>query len=259
MRNKKRKNSIFEIIALILILLNIGLIIYVFQYFSKPSITSTKPSLFTINVSILANKSQTKVFIPLLAVDNNGNGKIVKLFVEAKSGEGNTLVSIDNIFFWIDTQESIRIAKKVAEEVAKVNTSKIDIIYKIESDAQVVGGPSAGAAIAIATIAAITNKTLNPYVAITGTINEDGSIGQVGGILEKAKAAKDFGIKILLVPKGQSTYYEYKQEKECRRIASFEFCTIRYVPEEVNISKEVGIEVVEVSNIKEATKYFFYD
>ena len=253
---KKRDNKIL-IISLIIIVLNTVLIFYLYSIIPKPQKT-VKP-LFTKNITII-EVNKTKVFMPLLAVDENGNGKIVSLYVEAKEGEGNTLVSIDSILFWIDTQESIRIAKKVAEEITKVNTSKIDIIYKIETNAEVIGGPSAGAAITIATIAAIMNKSVNPYVAITGTINEDGTIGQVGGILEKAKAAKDFGIKLLLVPKGQSTYYEYKQERVCKKITSnFEFCTIRYVPYEVNVGKEVGIEVIEVSNIKDAMQYFFYD
>jgi predicted S18 family serine protease len=251
MKVRKKKNYFVIILSIVLILINIGIILVV------PSIFKTEEKkLEKLQFSI--NQTATnKIFIPLLAVDENGNGKIVKLFVEAKEGKGSVLVNIDNIFFWIDTQESIRTAKEVAEKILNKKINNTDLIYNIESDAKIVGGPSAGAAIAIATIAALSNKTLNPYVAITGTIDENGNIGQVGGIIEKAKAAKDFGIKLLLVPKGQSKYYEPIRKKECKTFQYIEYCIITTELKEINVEKEVGIKVVEVENIKDAIKYFF--
>ena len=64
-------------------------------------------------------------------------------------------------------------------------------------------GPSAGAALTIATIAALKHDSIRSDVVITGTINADGTIGQIGGVLEKAQAAKDIGAKLFLVPVGQ--------------------------------------------------------
>jgi uncharacterized protein len=255
-RKKEKKNKIIISLAILIILIN-SLLIFFLPSIFKEKLKEKKVEIFQVIYQNITRINTTKVFIPLLAVDENGNGKIVNLFVEAKKGEGSILVNIDNILFWIDTQESIRTAKNVAEKILNKKFNDTDLVYKIETDAKIVGGPSAGAAITIATIAALTNKTINPYVAITGTIDEDGKIGQVGGILEKAKAAKDFGIKILLVPKGQSKYYEPIQRKECKKIDIIEYCIIRTELKEIEVEKEVGIKVIEVEDIRDAMKYFF--
>ncbi len=41
---------------------------------------------------------------------------------------------------------------------------------------------------------------VNPKVMMTGMINPDGTIGPVGGILEKASAAASVGAKLFLIP-----------------------------------------------------------
>ena len=50
-----------------------------------------------------------------------------------------------------------------------------------------IGGPSAGAAIAVATVAAIEGKNVSKDAVITGTIEEGGYIGEVGAVFEKPK------------------------------------------------------------------------
>src|SRR3990170_6224392 len=124
--------------------------------------------------------SESMILLP--AVDDEGNGLVTPLKVEVRAGNGRILTNIDKLLFWVDTQFSIRTAKSVAEDYTRINTSKFDLIYTIESsEATVIGGPSAGAALTVATIAALQNKSLNPNVMITGTIELDGSIGKVGG------------------------------------------------------------------------------
>ncbi len=240
------------LIAIISIYLSLYAIFSNLKIEKKVELEGLKEEIIT-KVNITTNRSVI-LFIP--AVDNNGNGIMTKLIVEAKPGNGKVLIDIDNLFFWIDTQQSIRTAKKVAEKYLKMNLSNYDLIYKIETNAQVVGGPSAGAAITIATILALLDKQPNKNVSITGTINEDGTIGQVGAVYEKAKAAKDFGIKIFLVPKDQSIETELIPKKECTKVMNFEFCTITYEVNKINIGEKVGIKVIEVSNIEEAIKYF---
>jgi uncharacterized protein len=158
--------------------------------------------------------------------------------------------------FWVDTQYSIQVAKAVAENVTKINASNYDLIYSIESNASIIGGPSAGAALTIATIAVLKNEKLKSDVMITGTINEDGTIGEIGGVLEKAKAAKDIGAKLFLVPKGQGEQTFLKPDEKCVKRGSFTFCETTYQPITVNIGNDTGISVIEVSNITEAYKYF---
>jgi uncharacterized protein len=204
---------------------------------------------------ILGVENVTTVSLKIPAVDSQGNGVTTTLFVEAKPGSGKLLVDVNQLLFWIDTQYSMQVAKKVAEEYTKADLSKVDLIYRIETNATLIEGPSAGAAISVATIALILHKKLNESVMITGTINPDGSIGPVGGIIEKAKAAKQVGALLFLVPEGQGTQTTYKPIQRCQRIAGWTVCTTEYKKEVTPVS-EVGIEVKEVKNVEEALKYF---
>ncbi|RLI98444.1 MAG: hypothetical protein DRP00_01925 [Candidatus Aenigmatarchaeota archaeon] len=205
---------------------------------------------------VLTNFSFPKVSLKIPAVDNKGNGVVTTLKVEAKPGEGRTLVNIDQLLFWIDTQHSIRLAKRVAENVTGIDLSHVDLVYAIETNASIIEGPSAGAAITVATIAAIENRTINESVMMTGTINHDGTIGPVGGIVAKAKAAKDVGAKLFLVPEGQAVQTYYEPEQHCEKFGFITYCTTEYKPKKIDVGKEVGIEVKEVSTIQEALKYF---
>lgn len=194
--------------------------------------------------------------INLPAVDNEGNGVIVKLKVQTIPGEGRILTNINQLLFWVDTQFSIQVAEMVAENITGADLSKVDLIYTIETDASIIEGGSAGAALTIATIAVLQNKTLPTDVMITGTIGSDGTVGPIGGVFAKAKAAKDTGARLFLVPKGQGAQVNYIPEKKCEQIGPVTFCTTEYKPQKLDISKDVGIEVKEVSAISDALKYF---
>jgi uncharacterized protein len=196
----------------------------------------------------------TTVIVP--AVDMNGNGVATSLMVDAMPGKGRTLVDINQILFWVDTQNSINTAKKVAENITGLDLSKYDIVYSIRANASVIEGPSAGAAMTIATILELQDKELNEYVTITGTINDDGSIGEVSGIVAKGKAAEDIGMSLFLVPEGQRKYTTYKEVKKCEEYVFRTICWKQIKPENVDVENEVGIKVIEVANIEEALKYF---
>ena len=208
---------------------------------------TVKPPLF--------NSTQAIAYLP--ALDDKGNGVLTLLVVEATPGSGRTLVDIDNLLFWGDTQHSIRIAKNVAQNITHINLSNYDLVYNIYANAAVIGGESAGAALTLATIAAIENKTMNDKVIITGAINHDGTIGPVQGILAKAKAAKANGAALFLVPQLQSTEITYTTNKYCEKFGTGEYCTTEQVPKKINIAEEANITIKEVSTISEAMQYFF--
>jgi len=195
--------------------------------------------------------SFASILVP--AVDESDNGVVTLLSVQAinGAGTGKILVNIDRIFFWGDTQDSIRTAHYVAENVRGLDLSNIDLVYTITANASVIEGPSAGAALAAATITAVENRTINKTVMITGAISSDGSITQVGGVLAKANASKQQGAELFLVPPGQST--EKQERLDCNWVGWVEYCDVRY--ETINVSQEAGIEVKEVKNINEALNY----
>lgn len=247
-------NKILIIILIIsMIILTISIVITFLQpsqsIFPEQTIEYYYPKFFS-------EEDSTYVSMYLPAVDENGQGIITTLGVESVSGSGRVLVDIENLVFWDDTQESIRTAKKVVQDVTKKNLSNYDFVYNIHTDASMVGGPSAGAAITIATIAALKNETMNENVMITGAIKEDGTLSPVTAIRAKAEAAKQINITTFLVPAGQSKETYYEIEKEC--ITTIEkFCIIKQTPKERDLSSEVGIKIIEVSTIHEALEYFF--
>ena len=209
-----------------------------------------------ITKEIPGNLIKKQNIIPLAAVDSNNKGVIAHLNTEVRNGSGLILVNINNILADYLTQYSARVAAQVAANYSKISIDGLDVIYNIKANATVIGGPSAGAALVVATVALLENKTLNKDIIITGTINEDGIIGEVGGILEKGRAAKENGFKLFLVPLGQgSDVVRYKEEKTCRNFDSINYCEIRVIPEKTSISKEIGIETREVKDLKEALGY----
>ena len=192
--------------------------------------------------------------ITLVGVDDKGNGISAVMSVEVKPGTGLVLVDIDNLLADYTSQISARTAAKVAENITKIKLDNIDLIYHIKANASVIEGPSAGSAMTIATIAALQNKTINRDVLITGTIENDGSINSVGGIKEKANAAKERGAKIFLVPKA-NYLGDYEEVKLCKKTGNTEYCKVNYIQKDGGLDKELGIQVVEVGRIEEAIPY----
>ncbi|MBN1896736.1 MAG: hypothetical protein JW789_03345 [Candidatus Aenigmarchaeota archaeon] len=193
--------------------------------------------------------------IVIPAIDEDENGITTSMTVQAFPGTGRILTNIDKLLFWVDTQNSIRRATQVAENMTGLNLSEYDIIYTIQANASVIGGPSAGAAITAATIAALENRMINTTVMVTGSVNHDGTIGPVGGVLQKAGIAKDSGAELLLVPLTQSSEVAYKSREYCEKIGWVDFCTTETYPVKVNIEEETGIKVHEVMDISDVIEY----
>jgi predicted S18 family serine protease len=196
--------------------------------------------------------------IKIVGVDKEGRGVIGYLTVEIQPGKGRILVDTSPLQ-GIYTQNSERAAVKVASEITKFNFSSYDVIYSIATPgATNVDGPSAGAAMTIATIAAIQNKTISQSFSMTGTVEEDHSVGKVGEIFAKTKAAADSGISLFLIPSGQAYQIQYVRKVRTPspgwRIETVEPVKINVI----DYAKEnFGMNVYEVSTIEEALKYAF--
>jgi PDZ domain-containing protein len=67
------------------------------------------------------------------------------------------------------------------------------------------GGPSAGLAFSLEIYDSLTGRKLSRgrHVAVTGTIDQDGRVGLVGGIKGKTLGARDAGFDLMLVPKAE--------------------------------------------------------
>ena len=151
--------------------------------------------LFLTIISVISAKSGS---IKLLAVSNletNPRGSVADLFLEVDEGQGR--VFIDSFpLSKLDTQISTRFAKEVACSFLERDCSNYDFFYTIRANSAIVGGPSAGAAIAVLTISVLEDLPLDKTITITGTINSGGIIGPVGGILKKITLSFNIVISI---------------------------------------------------------------
>jgi len=192
----------------------------------------------------------------VLAVKGDGtSGVMGKVIVEIIPGKGRVLMDT-NPFLEPDTQFSAETAVNVAENFTHKSLADRDIILSFNITGNVLGGPSAGSAMAIATIAAIEQKQIRPDVAITGTIESDGSIGQIGGVLEKAQAAGTNNMKIFLVPKGEAVMTYYERQVKTQKVApGFTIQRVQYVPKTLDVANytmtEWEMTTKEVSDISE--------
>lgn len=191
--------------------------------------------------------------VTLLTVADNGNasyGGTADLYVDIRPGTGQIFLDTYPLTR-LDTQSSTRYANQVACDYLDVDCSAYDFFYTIRADSSVVGGPSAGAAIAVLTAVLLDGGSIDESIAITGTINSGGIIGPVAGIRQKAEAAADKGMDLLLIsafsfPTELNRSYVFP-ENESRNLSQL------YVP--INLT-DLPLPVLQVTNLNDALAYF---
>ena len=111
---------------------------------------------------------------------------------------------------------------------------KHDIHVHIPEGAVPKDGPSAGITMATAMLSAITEQKVRADIAMTGEVTLRGRVLQIGGLKEKLLAAKNAGIKTVLVPK--------------KNLADVE-----------ELSQEItkGLEILSVEHMEEVLKAAF--
>ena len=189
--------------------------------------------------------------ITIVAVSSTGQGVTGNLTVTVASpGRGRVYISTSPASE-VDTQGSARLAAFAASLLAGVDMTRYDFFYDIESRSIIVGGPSAGFAMALATLYALTNTPCNSSIAVTGMIQPDTSIGPVGGLKEKLEAAAGAGKKLFLIPAGQQTYTYY--QTVYKRVGPFVYVTRE--PVTVNLTQlgnQLGVRVIPVATLGQA-------
>ncbi|MFH1294404.1 MAG: S16 family serine protease [Candidatus Aenigmatarchaeota archaeon] len=191
---------------------------------------------------------EATITVPL--INSSGFGTIGKIHVYVSPGNGRVMIDINGALTGTDMQEAVLTASKASFALTEQRPESIDIVYKTETSSGRVDGSSLGASLAVATVAALENKTISNVTVILGTVDADGDIGWVSGVKEKAKASKDSGIKRIIIPlKGVDMPY-YTKVTNCENA-----CTTDYVVDTGKMSSEFGVEVVAVSNLREALEH----
>ena len=97
-------------------------------------------------------------------------------------------------------KDSVFNATSVLRAQAGIDVSDFDLHINIVGGGNI-DGPSAGLAIFLALYSATTKTPLPQDVAITGELSIQGKIRAVGGVVEKLYAARQAGMRAMLLPK----------------------------------------------------------
>jgi PDZ domain-containing protein len=83
----------------------------------------------------------------------------------------------------------------------KSDAPKLPIDIKLQVDS--IGGPSAGLAFSLGIIDKLSDKNLagGKKIAATGTIDDSGKVGKIGGVLQKVFSVRRDGATLFLIPK----------------------------------------------------------
>lgn len=195
---------------------------------------------------------------PFIRENISEEGALLEISVEIRPGKGRVLVQTVPLT-GVGFQDAANTAVFVAESETGNPLSSSDVIFSVTAEEDVPGGvdgPSAGALMALLTISAVDNSTrLNDSITLTGTIDSEGSIGEIGGVVEKAEAAKAGGKTLFLVPRENSELVTYKLVE--RSFGGF-IITERepeIVDAEEYIEEEVGIDIEYVDTIDDVLRY----
>ena len=97
-------------------------------------------------------------------------------------------------------KDSVFNATSVIRKITDKDIKDYDVHVNVIGGGQI-DGPSAGAAITVCIISALTERPIRQDVAITGEISLRGNVKPVGGIFEKIYGARRKGIKLVAIPK----------------------------------------------------------
>ncbi len=202
------------------------------------------------------------VYAPAVAQTTNGYVGVISTITVTIQNNGSGRVFVDTLpLTQIDMQGSARLAVKVAnalvrnDERCNISPSNYDYFFVVRTSSPIIGGPSAGAIMTAAVVSLLENWTIDNKVVMTGMINPDGSIGPIGGIIQKIDAAYYVGATRFLIPKGQGTYIDIITET----ISEDGWTQIITRQVTRNVSEyaleNYGMEVVEVEDINDVLLY----
>jgi hypothetical protein len=175
------------------------------------------------------------IHAPAVLITNN-TGTLTNISVTVTRGTGKVTIIGPQIIA-NSTEQSAQTAAYYAAKYLGLNASRYNFTYSILDAGSNVSGPSAGAAMAIMAISALSGKQLLHDFTMTGTISPSGAIGQIGGVYDKTSAAKAEGISFIIVPGAAGD----PAEEQLYLLVQGTF----------------GIPLVQVSNISSASVFAF--
>lgn len=98
----------------------------------------------------------------------------------------------------------VRALESAGIERAATQLRDRDLPFEVSFTTEDIGGPSAGLAFTLTVLDVLTDGDLTggANIVVTGTIDRDGNVGPIGGVKQKAFAAKRSDADVFIVPEG---------------------------------------------------------
>ena len=186
-----------------------------------------------------------------LAVTGGGSGAIIEIECIASAGSG--LMDVGGAA----SEEELELRQRrlrrkgtawtSAENVKCVFTgrfgvdcSKLDIRYNVPGGIPM-DGPSAGIALAVALMSALSKKATVDKLALTGEISALGEVKPVGGVREKLTAAVEGGAELVIIP--EENWEDSFSECGAR------VCAVSDIAEVMRLAFGIALEAAPDSNV----------
>lgn len=198
-----------------------------------------------LGMAARADRTSLSLSVPVLSVRSaNGKGALnqIGLLYERSDAKDPLRISITDDMP-LGTGDASRAAVWLAAVTAAV--ARNDPMTGVHLDVRFCGftdGPSAGGVICLAILSALDGRTLPGDFAMTGTIMPDGTIGLVGGVAQKVRAAVRGGKKRICIP--LFSRFEEQDEQVGGGIVDL-----------FRLGRELGVEVRPVANIADVYSY----
>ena len=155
-------------------------------------------------------------YSPFERIDNLDKGEVGHVYGLGVSGFLGSTIEIESTVFPAKkkghgtikfnntagsmAKDSVFNAASVIRKITNMDINDYDIHVNVIGGGKI-DGPSAGAAITVCIISALTDRPIRQDIAITGEISLRGNVKPVGGIFEKIYGARRKGIKLVAIPK----------------------------------------------------------
>ena len=135
-------------------------------------------------------------------------GDILYIETTFMSGKGEVIITgqLGDVM-----KESARIAISLVKKIFPIESEKLhgkDLHIHVPLGSVPKDGPSAGITLTLALSSLITDKIIDPHIAMTGEVALRGAVMPIGGLAEKLMAAQRAGVTKVLIP--EENLYDLK-------------------------------------------------
>jgi PDZ domain-containing protein len=157
------------------------------------------------------------------ALDGTKPGQIAKVTIERTGSNGKTTTLTKDVTLGKVPESARQAGDKDSTYLGILTYAQVryELPFHVSVEVGDIGGPSAGLAMTLALLDALSNGKLTGghNIAATGTIAANGAVGAIGGVKQKTVAVERAGAQLFLVPAdydGQTNYSDAKAEADSK-------------------------------------------